>query len=128
MTSLILFASGVFCYTISQLAIHGKLSKRDVGFWSAQGYNRKYRLPKRPPLGNAYYKLFEIPYKERFPLSATALVLVTDSYHLFQFFCWKFVILSIVFYVPVYTWFWDGGIFLGVWYIVFNSTYKVFGR
>lgn len=83
-------------YSISQLVLHGKFKFAQggyYGFWDERSYERKYKKnddidplgwSKYPAPTTYYYKLFNIPYKERFPGSATFLVLLTDGYHLTQ--------------------------------------------
>ncbi len=44
-----------------------------------------------------YYRFFKIQYKERFPLSATALVFLTDGFHLMQWLAINFLTLAIAF-------------------------------
>lgn len=48
------------------------------------------------PLNNKYYKRYRLIYKERFPLSATILVFLTDAFHLFQFLRTNLIILAIL--------------------------------
>ena len=98
--ALILLALSIACYSVSQLQQHGKLrwSKRNDDFWNVDSFTRKYKwkAASKDPLGydiipmpdkapdNWYYRFFKIKYKERFPLSATFLVSITDSYHALQ--------------------------------------------
>lgn len=88
----IFLALAVVCYSISQLQQFGKLrwSKVAWGFFGGESWANKYaRNHKDNDFIDApdtwYYRFFGLTYKERFPLSATALVLFTDGYHLFQF-------------------------------------------
>lgn len=120
--SLIAWAIAVACYAISQLMMHSKLkwAKAGTGFWDEQSWKRKW---KPTDLGS-----FHVVGVERFWGSSRWFVFLTDGYHLMQFFFIKLFVLSIVLYVPAYSWVIDGGIFLGTWYIVFSVTYKVFGR
>lgn len=62
------------------------------------------------------------------PLSSTALVWLTDGYHMCQFFFIKLFVASIILYVPMFSWWVDGLVYLGVWYLTFSITYKVFSR
>lgn len=114
--SLCLFSLGVACYAIKELQSHGKLKwmKSGTGFWDERSWLRKWA----DTFGN----------KEAFPLSSTALVWLTDGYHLMQFFYIKLFIASIILYVPVFGWWRDGLIYLGCWYVVFNVIYKAFGK
>lgn len=59
-----------------------------LSFWGRKSWMRKYKLEngklvKAP--NNKYYSYFNVKYKEKFPLSTTALVFVTDGAHLMQF-------------------------------------------
>jgi hypothetical protein len=90
--SLVLLGIGIAAYSISQLAQHDKLrwkSNNIIGYWSAGSSMRKYKIfsngyPVSRPQNSWYYDFFKLPYKERFPLSATFLVSLTDGYHLMQ--------------------------------------------
>ena len=88
--SLVLLGIGIAAYSISQLALHGKLRwmTNTDNFWGHDGYIRKYKLKYGGQLelapDNWYYRFFKIKYKERFPLSATFLVNFTDGYHMCQ--------------------------------------------
>lgn len=125
--SIVLFVIGVFCYTIKELQSHGKLKgqKDDSSFWGERSWMRKWKTTngKQLTMLQAVHTK-----KEAFPLSSTALVWLTDGYHLMQFFYIKLFILSIVLYSPVFTWYWDGAIYLVTWYLVFNAIYKVFSK
>jgi len=84
------------CYGImSRISFYGL--NNDL-FWSMGGWIRKYKTVDGkflPAPDNAYYRFFKLYYKERFPLSATALVFVTDGYHLMQFIWIKFMLLAV---------------------------------
>jgi hypothetical protein len=94
--SLALLGIGITAYSISQLQQHEKLRWMNnvYGFWGERSWTRKYVWLKDPisntePMfvavpNNWYYRLFKLPYKERFPLSATFLVNFTDGYHMCQ--------------------------------------------
>lgn len=123
--ALLLFVITVFCYTIITLWGQDKLQWGDKvdwqNFWGKWSYKRKYTLPEAPPLNNWYYKLFEIPHKERFPGSATIFVWLTDGYHLAQA-----VMITAISAIP---WmlsgtFWAFVITRIIWSLVFNVTYK----
>src|SRR5688572_13398486 len=93
--SLLLLTHAIAAYTISQLLQHGKFIS-DSTFWGASSWKRKYKVKwlrskdgSLPDFGQFvpapntwYYRFFKIIYKERFPLSATFLVSITDGYHL----------------------------------------------
>lgn len=63
-----------------------------VSFWGQNSWMLKYKFYQKEfsqsfivAPNNWYYKLFNIHYKERFPLSATLLVWLTDGFHFMQF-------------------------------------------
>jgi hypothetical protein len=66
--------------------LHGKIrfSKNDTDFWGTKSYLRKYNQYLGMPEYNWYYELFKIPFKERWPTSATFTVAFTDGYHASQ--------------------------------------------
>jgi hypothetical protein len=82
-----LIGLSVACYSISQLQQQRKLKgqKGDASFWGEDSWRRKYTKSYvfLPP-DNWYYRMFNIQLRERFPLSATFLVSLTDGYHLTQ--------------------------------------------
>ena len=91
--ALLLLTLSIACYSVRELQSHGKLRWMDLlemkrGFWDDDSYLRKYKLTPESTVIKApdtwYYRFFKIKYKERFPLSATFLVSITDSYHLLQ--------------------------------------------
>ena len=45
----------------------------------------KYKQPLEPAPDSWYYKMYNLKYKERFFLSATLLVVLTDWWHFFSF-------------------------------------------
>lgn len=112
--SLILFAIAVVFYALSQAVMHGKIRDDSDG---------KYASPKRPGIG-LYYRIFGIIYKERFPLSATLLVSLTDKYHAFQLGFKLFLCASIVCYSPILG-LWDAGLYFIAFGIVFSITYRI---
>jgi hypothetical protein len=118
--NLIFFVLSVICYGVSQLVQHGQFRwmTNDDGFWGHDSYIRKYKLVKGARLSPGvgwYYKFFKIKYKERFPLSATFLVLATDGYHLCQSLFFFFLSLGIYLTgINIFDyWLWD---FLTVWF------------
>jgi hypothetical protein len=114
--SLLFLALSIAARSVAELQQHGKLKwmKNDNGFWGHDSYIRKYKLEQGRELVLApttyYYKLFNIKYKERFPLSATSLVFLTDGYHLCQMLSFSFLTLSITFAIGF-----DWRLLLGVW-------------
>ena len=83
--SLISLTVSLYCYAISQLQQHNKLkwqSKDPEGFWGRLSNRRKYN---KQATG------------ERFFLSTTLLVFLTDGYHFMQFWFFNFLALSVTF-------------------------------
>lgn len=145
----ICFAIAVHCYVIISLYWQNKLKIKYTGYqygmWGRDSWWRKYDYKVMwskdqngkfvgmafgvPAPKTWYYKTFEIKYQEKFPLSATALVWLTDGFHLVQFFMIKFFCAAVAFAVGG-PWWMILAVFAGVrliWYIVFNVWYKVLG-
>jgi hypothetical protein len=116
LTSIIIAAG---CYAVSQSVIHGKFNLYGGSFWGNEGW-RKYANPIDAPKDNWYYRYFKIGYKERFPLSATLLVFVTDAYHLFQMIFKIFLCLAFVQHIG---WIWSGVLWI-VFGVAFTLVYK----
>lgn len=114
--SLLLFAIGVFCYAVKELQSHGKLRGQGpgLGFWDERSWMRKWKIIWPDGIPSK---------KEAFWGSSRWFVFVTDGYHLMQFFYIKLFVASIIIYRP---WFgyWDAGLYLGVWYLVFVLMYN----
>lgn len=126
--SCVLLVVATVAYTLGELQAHGKLKwmyERDqYSFWGDRSYERKYAQPK--VLGTSwYYRVAEVRWKEKFPLSSTLLVGLTDGYH----FCQLIHLAAISGAVALLTpdpilWFFAIRIGIGV---LFSVTYKVFG-
>ena len=114
MASLILLSIGAVLYALSQAANHGKITDNS---------DAKYAMPKSPGKG-LYYKLSGVKYVEKFPLSATLLVSLTDKYHKFQFGFKVFMCAAIVCYQPLFGW-WDALIYFTTFGLVFTITYRL---
>lgn len=135
MNSLILLSLAAFFYAIKELQSHGKLRwmKGGITFWGPQSFGRKYHygygmsFPTKAP-NTFYYRTFKLAYKERWPTSATFTVFLTDGYHLCQFFFTILFCLSAVSYRETFGYWWDGGIYWGLWHIIFPITYKIFSK
>jgi hypothetical protein len=134
LVSYVCFALAVALYAISQLQMHGKLrwSKKEDDYWGRDSGRRKYATEHPiqvlvPAPNKLYYRIFKIRYKEKFPLSATALSFLTDGYHLFQFIASKLIIVSIVACSAPFSW-WLFLEFLFTWYLVFNVVYVKFSK
>ena len=58
------------------------------GYKTTRAWENKYAKDTKgvliPAPDKPYYRLFRLQYKERFPLSATALVALTDRWHLYK--------------------------------------------
>lgn len=70
-------------------------------FWNpSESWRFKYAKDAEgdliPAPDNIYYRSFDLKYKERYPLSATALSFTTDAWHLAKFFYHAFLRLAIV--------------------------------
>lgn len=124
-----LYVVGTFFYTLMELWVQGKLINMWKGdplkFWGMHSYLRKYSKKPGPIPTNLYYRFFGLKAKERFPGSATIFVWLTDGYHLSQF-----IMLNCISLVPAIIsghW-WMFLITRGIWWIVFNLTYKLLGR
>jgi hypothetical protein len=112
--ALILFAVAVGFYAMSQAVMHGKLKDNP---------DSKYASPKRPGKG-LYYKLTGVKYAEKFPLSATLLVSLTDKYHKFQLGFKMFLCAGIVLHTPLFG-YWDALLLFVGFGIVFTITYRL---
>ena len=121
---ILFIALAAVCWAYISLYRFGKL-KEGNGFFEGNSWIRKYKYS--PKLGlesapdNLYYRTFGILYKERFPFSATALVFLTDAYHLAQWLMIKFILLAVtVNWVEfLILWFF--------WVLFFNASY-VYGQ
>lgn len=120
----IFLSLAIACRSCVELWNHGKLkwSKEDDSFWGEHSYTRKYANPFEPPKENWYYRVFKIGYLERFPLSATVLVFLTDGYHLAQFMFFNFLSLSFAFALG-FSWITLGLVWGGV-HIIHTLLYK----
>jgi hypothetical protein len=75
-------------------------SGNPTGFWGKESWLRKYKLDHldRPTLAKKtwYTKLFPaVKYKEKFPLSATLFVFLSDGFHLCQFITMKSLLFAV---------------------------------
>jgi len=118
--SIVFFTLAVICYSISQLQQHGKLIWRDDSrpgtFWSNSSWVRKYK------------NIFPPFDKAKFPGSTTLLSFLTDGYHLMQF-CFKILFpLSVAFYQPIWTWYYDAGLYWLIFSATHHYTYKWLSR
>lgn len=134
--SILSFCLAVFFYSVKELQAHGKLkwSNALMDFWGSESYVRKYKgkwqndntgynYDFEHPSDNWYYRFFKIKYKERFPLSATLLVSITDGAHLMQTLFKILFCVSIVTYSMEFSW-WIVLVYFVEWGVVFTLTYK----
>lgn len=147
--NLLSFILAVVAYSLKELQSFGKLKwideKHQYSFWGSECDKRKYKTipdmdqmvktPGRdrrrltfPPKNNAYYRFFKISHLEKFPLSATALVFLTDGYHLAQFAFKLFLILTLVTYEPIFNMVGDFIIYFVGFGVVFSVTYKYLSK
>lgn len=126
----------IVAYAIKELQYHNKLRwmnyDQRFGFWGEASYLRKYKCTRNDdllgyPLSKApdtwYYRFFKIPYREKWPTSATFTVLFTDGVHLTQSISFICLALSISILSNVALWY--------VWpfvLLVNSLTYKIFSR
>lgn len=107
---------------LSHLYFHRKSDKHPTGFWGSQSWVRKYkhcnRIVVKAP-NNIYYRLFKIEYKEKFPLSATALVFLTDGFHLLQF-----IAIHAGIFALSSNWI-DFAIYSGLYHLTFNIWFTI---
>ena len=102
-------------------------TKDEDSFWSKGGWKRKYDM-NTPAPDNWYYKFFNLKYKEKFWLSGTVLVFLTDIFHLTQFFVIKFILLAVsvdsAFHIN--WWMFFGGWL--IWVAGFNTAFLLMGK
>lgn len=127
--SFILFAFAAFCHGVVSRYQHEGFKFKNVKFWSADSWRNKYKsngafMDNAP--NNWYYRFFKIDYKEKFPLSATLLVFLTDGYHFTQWIMIKCLALSIALLVPHHFIFFFS--FWALWTVCFQLTYIFFKK
>lgn len=108
---------------MSHYTHHAEVLNRE-SWWGKDSWIRKYKLDSQgrliaPPKNNLYYKIFKIDYVERFPLSATLLVFVTDYWHFFR---WLMVNALCAAFT---TSFWGFLMLWTIWHLVFTITYTI---
>jgi hypothetical protein len=111
------FIFAVYFYTKSQ----------EETFNNSSGGNdtstNKYRKPLQVAPDNWYYRFFKLKYRERFPLSGSFLVALTDKYHRYQMFFKILLCVSIVLYRPLFGLL-DGIIYFVFWGVVFTASFR----
>jgi hypothetical protein len=94
---------------MSHLLFHsGKSRRNPTDFFGSESWKRKYSRdifenPRTAP-DTWYYRIFNLKYKEAFPLSATLLVFLTDAIHLFQFIAFQSLFAAIA--LPMNNFWW----------------------
>lgn len=93
-------------------------------FWNAsESWQLKYEMPLKRNHKHWYYFGFIKPiYKERFPFSTTALVFLTDGWHLSQFFFLNLTFIAIAINTPFPVLYFI--VIRIIYAITFNSIYK----
>jgi hypothetical protein len=122
---LIVISGLVWGFFSKNLFGHSVRRDNQAGFWGKESWLRKYKLDhiNRPILAkkSLYNKVFKLKYQERFPLSATLLVFLTDGYHLTQFIAVNSLLLEIALLthqtLTTYLTVWI------VWHVGFHLTY-----
>lgn len=105
-------------------------------FWGSISWRRKYKkliplvyimpeVEQWPSWKRWYYKTFKIEYPERFLLSSTALVWLTDGAHLMNFLMKFFLIGACLTYSPIWHWGWMAVAYTVAWTTGFNLSYSV---
>jgi hypothetical protein len=114
--SILSFALAVICYTISQLAQHGKIkwkSKDPHGFWGESMDRRKY-------------KNFSTVAGERWPTSTNLTVFLTDGYHFCQFMFFNLLALAFTLAIGFNLWL-LAGMLIGI-RLVHGAVYKYLSK
>lgn len=126
--NIILIAIAAACWALmSHYTFHNRV-KDPYSFWGEESWKRKYKREGMNATTNDpyrlyaapdtwYYRFFKINYRERFPLSATVLVFLTDGYHLVQWVGVKCLCIAIASDIKEFFILW------AVWLIVFNIIY-----
>lgn len=74
-----------------------------LSFFGARSDLRKYKHSKetiaaaQKAPNTWYYRIFDLRYRERFPFSGTALVFITDGFHMSSFLNKLFVVFALIF-------------------------------
>lgn len=122
--------------TVYELHFEGSIFSRLGPFWAADSWKRKYKRYDddrtfRPAPNTWYYRVLDIKYKERFPLSASLLAWATDGYHLTQMvFIWCVLGAIVTFNDPLLlhkTRLWDSTVaYLILARVVWSGTFTLF--
>jgi hypothetical protein len=129
MTSLFFIALGGFFNSIMDILFtgYGKsifASLNNPLFWNPQvSWKNKWAQPFPQPSENKWYYFgFPPPYKERFPYSSTIFVFLTDGWHLSKALMLLCIMLSVVTYEPIIS-FWGD---VALWYTMFTTVFTIF--
>lgn len=102
------WVGAAICHTVMEVmymrydqSIFSVLSKnRPQSWFGKESWKLKYKFIEGfglvPARKNLYTNFFHVKYRERFSLSSTLLVWVTDAYHFFQFLMITFLTLSVL--------------------------------
>jgi hypothetical protein len=97
--ALVVLAGTCWGFTSRHLFHSVSRNENPTGFFGKESWLRKYKLDHidRPIKAKRtfYTRLFNVKYKERFPLSSTLLVFLTDYYHAGQFLTIKALTLAL---------------------------------
>ena len=93
-------------------------------FWNPQvSWKNKWAQPFPQPTENKWYYFgFPPPYKERFPYSSTIFVFLTDAWHLAKALMLFFIMLAVVSYKPLIS-YWGDALLL---YVTFTGVFTIF--
>lgn len=98
-------------------------------FWGSKSWERKWRFKLKPNLNvdsfwYRYHRWFNLEYPEKFPLSATALVFLTDGFHLCNWLMRTFITLACLTAQTPTNYVWAFITYAFVWSLGFHSTYN----
>jgi hypothetical protein len=127
---LILLVSSSIPYAVKEYYHkNGFLNLRPTGFFGRNSWKRKWKYEAGRPIlapKNWYYKFFKLKYRERFLLSSTLLVFLTDAPHLFGWLYRRLSELSLFCILFHYETDWIIiASFMGMFYILFGVGFEV---
>ena len=132
MTSLIfIMLAGIFNAGMDKIAFtfdKSVFSLFNPQFWDVRiSWKNQWKQPLQPSKNHWYYfGILHPPYEERFPFSTYFLVFLTDGWHLFKTLWLFFVILTVVSYTPIISFWWDALILYTVYGVTFTAFYSKF--
>lgn len=104
----VILAAALYAWQEFRYFYEADSNANPFSFWGRDSHLRKYyrtfgsnhaiyltEPPKLTWWNSWYYKFFNVERREAFPLSATALVWLTDGYHFVQFWMLKLIFLAI---------------------------------